>query len=130
MDRLAQQDRHLANLRQWRGRSAPDLSLSFVKAFFKQRVERPHKQIGKLAELWREQVPAELVSLTALRSFRRGVLHVQVDHAAARYKLDRALRSGLQRQLQETFGATLKRIKVTVQPIETDAETPGPSGRR
>ncbi len=130
MDRLAQQDRHLANLRKWRGGAVPDLSLSFMKGYFKQRIERPHKQIGKLAELWRQQAPAELVDLTALRSFQRGVLHVQVDNAAVRYRLDRALRSGLQRQLQEGFSGTLRRIRLTVQPIEPNGGKPGPSGRR
>ena len=44
------------------------------------------QQLGKLAEIWDQVVPQEIVAHTAVESFSRGVLTVLVDSASHRFQ--------------------------------------------
>mgnify|MGYP006294451309 CR=1 FL=1 len=118
-------DRHrLEQLRKWRNRPQPDLSLGFLKKQFKREVEKPYKQLGDLAALWDELVPERLSKHTRLDGLNRGVLHVSVDASVHLYELSQLLRSGLERQLiQQHRGPAFRRVKLTVNP---QSQFPGP----
>jgi predicted nucleic acid-binding Zn ribbon protein len=107
--------RHLDRLRRHRNKPEPDLSMGFLQQQFKQQVEKPYKQLGGLAELWRQLVPEELQAHTRLESFQLGVLRVEVDSSARLYELDRLLRQGLQQQLIESHkGTALRKVQLRV----------------
>ncbi len=118
-------DEHLRNLSRWRSRPERDLSLGFLRDFFKREVEKPHKQLAGLAALWAELVPAELASQARLEGLTRGVLHVAVRHSGALFELDRLLRSGLQRDLITRHkGPALRRVQLRLHDFNADFDAP------
>lgn len=126
---MSEPDRYqtrLDRLRQWRNPRAPDLSLGFMNRYFKQRVERPHKQLISIVKLWQELLPANLVEHTRLESLSRGVLRVRVDSSARLYEMDRVLRSGLERALIHRHkGPALRRIDLRLTNELLGPETAG-----
>ena len=105
----------LDRLRKWRNRAEPDLSLSFIKKYVKQEIEKPYKQLGSLAKVWGELVPAELVAQTKLESLNRGVLRVTVSSSSHLFELDRLLRSGLEQRLITAHkGPAFRKVQLRV----------------
>ncbi|MCX5658938.1 MAG: DciA family protein [Planctomycetota bacterium] len=108
-------DARLGRLRQWRNRPERDVSMRFLATYFKQEVERPHKQLGALGDVWRSLVPADMVGHTRLESLARGILRVTVDSSSRLYQLDRLLRAGLEQQIiQAHRGPSFRRIQLRV----------------
>lgn len=106
---------HLDELRKDRSLPTRDLSLGFLTKQFKRDVAKPFKQLGDLAELWRELVPTHLVERSRLVGLSRGVLHVEVDNPAAHFEVDRLLRGGLQKQLIAGHkGPAFRKVQVKV----------------
>lgn len=106
---------HLERLRRSRSLPKRDLSLSFMTEQFKRDVAKPYKQLGDLAELWCELVPAALVQRSRLIGLSRGVLHVEVDNPAAHFEVDRLLRGGLLKQLiQSHKGPAIRKVQIKV----------------
>lgn len=104
---------HLDLLRKSRSLPRKDLSLAFMTEQFKREVEKPHQQLGDLAELWRELVPQRLIAHCRLIGLGRGTLYVEADHAAAHFEIDRLLRSGLQTDLIKRHkGPAFRRVQV------------------
>lgn len=116
--------RRLERLRQHRNRPDPDLSLHFLQKQFKQQVERPHKQLAGLIELWSELVPEALTPHTRLVGLQRGVLQVAVDASPRLYELQALLRAGLERQIVERHRATIRRIRLFVDPSFAQEDAP------
>jgi hypothetical protein len=83
-------------------------------SFLKRDLSKRVRQVGKIAEIWQELLPEELLQRTSLESFQRGVLTVAVDSASHRFMLQTLLQGGLQRQIQSRFSGTLQRIKLVV----------------
>ncbi len=112
-DRAAR--RHVEALRERRVRPERDVSLGFLADQFKRDIARPFKQLGDLAELWNELLPAEVAAGTRLESLQRGVLSVAVDSSSRLYELDRRLREGLERDLVTRHqGAAFRKVKLRV----------------
>ena len=112
--------KHLENLRRWRNHDR-DLSLGFLEKQVRTEYGRAAKQLGKVVPHWERLVPAALLPHTRLDGLSRGVLRVTVSDASKHYELDRLLRGGLTRELQQAAGgANLRRVKVQVGPIEKD----------
>jgi len=107
-------ERQLQRLQGWRCRRSKATDLKFMRDQFQRDVEKPYKQLGQFAELWEQLVPASLTARTALEKFSRGTLHVQAADSVTAYELDRALRTGLQRQLRARFKGNLRQIRVKV----------------
>lgn len=105
----------LENLRAHRVRPAPDTSMNALFGAERRTVQRAHKRLGAIAEAWNTACPSDLLDRTALLSLARGVLTVAVPDASAMYDLDRALRSGLERQIVSLSRAPVRKIKVLVQ---------------
>lgn len=111
-------DAHLRKLRQYRVPKEQDLSLDFLKQQFQRDVAKPYKQLGAVAVIWQQLVPAELAAHTRLEGLSRGVLRVTVDSSAHLYELDRLLRAGLERDIiRKHAGAALRKIKLRNAPL-------------
>ncbi len=87
----------------------------FLPKQFKVECERPFKKLGALAGIWEEVIPEVLGVKTALVSFQRGILTVEVASSAVGYELQGLLARGAERTIREAFrGGTLTRIKIVV----------------
>lgn len=117
-------DRYLHRLAGWRSRKASYSDLHFIRDQFRREIERPHRQLGDLVDLWQSLMPADLLERTKLRSFQRNTLHVSVPDSPTRYHLDRALRGGLEAKLRAAFKGNLRAIKVRVEPMADPRSRP------
>ncbi|MEX0775177.1 MAG: DciA family protein [Phycisphaeraceae bacterium] len=106
----------LERLRHWRNRPQRDQSLAFLKQQFQRQIEKPFKQLEKIAQLWQALVPADLLPHTRLESLTRGTLRVGIDSSARLYELDRLLRQSLQRELLAACPGTLRKIQLRANP--------------
>lgn len=105
-------DQRLQRLRQLRNRAERDVSMAFLKDLYKRQIEKPGKQMSRIAETWSGLVPADLVEHTRLESLARGVLRVGVDSSAHLYQLDRLLREGLEHQIIAAARASLRKVQL------------------
>lgn len=116
---------HLDRLRNWRIWQDRDLSLNFLKSQFKQEVERPHKQLQSIIEVWERLIPDDLRSHTSLESLMRGVLRVGVDTSSHLYELDRLMRQGLETKIITAHrGPCIRRIRLHVNSIAGTSDRP------
>ena len=121
MDRQTPKDSRLERVRDLHRPHHPDLSLRFLKPLFRQRIEKPYRQVVKITELWSRIVPGHLLEHCRLDGFTRGVLRVGVDSSSHLYELDRLLRGGLESQLMQTAGSfPLRRIKLSLSRSNTE----------
>ncbi len=99
----------------WQQRQSPNRVSHLsepLTLFVKRTLETRARQVGKLAVVWDEVMPAELQEHTALESFRRGVLTVKVDSAPHRFQLQTLLDGGLLREIRSRLKAPLNRVKL------------------
>jgi len=83
-------------------------------------LSRAERGTASVAEAWCELCPSELVQKTAIEGVSRGVLHVRVRDASTRFELDRALRSGMERELVRRVAMSLRRVKLSIGEVEAD----------
>lgn len=87
--------------------------MNFLNRQFKQQVEKPYRQLGQIAPLWMQLVPAPIQGQTRLDSLTRGVLKVAVADSSTLYQLNRLLKSGLEAELIRQSGrASLGRVQL------------------
>lgn len=115
----------LESLRARRVRPEPDQS--FTSLFRERAVEldRLEKRLGAIAGAWQRLCPPELLPRTSVRSLSRGVLTIGVEDAAARYELDRFLRSGAERTFIRACPTTVRKVKlVAAAPTDPPPDDP------
>lgn len=100
----------------WRNRHRPDrispLSQPLAR-LVKYTLARRVRQLGRLAVVWDECIPAFLAEHSALVGFSRGTLTVAVDSAPHRYQLHQLLQNGLLEAIRERFrSGALNRVKL------------------
>lgn len=105
----------IQSLRSIRVRKDRDLTLDNELARLASTYTRQSTGLGGLAELWQELAPADVRESCTLKSFARGILTVAVEHAAQRYLLDRALRSGLRRELIRRSAQPLRDVRIVTE---------------
>lgn len=108
----------LNRLRSHRNRREDQPALQDLPGWFDRQVARPFQKLQGLAEVWEAIIPEHIAGHTRLVSLQRGVLHVQVTDSASLYELDRLLRGGAQQRLTTSFKGTLRKVKLTVAPID------------
>jgi hypothetical protein len=96
--------------RQFRDRTAP-ISAA-VSALMKHDLEKRVRQLCKLATIWDEIIPDDIRDHTALESFQRGVLTVQVDSSPHRFRLEMLLAGGLLAELRKRFSGPIQRVRL------------------
>lgn len=102
----------LEKLRRQRHKPANPPTIGTDVAAFATDLARRHKSLGGVAAAWSRAVPADF-SAAELVSLSRGVLTVRVEAAPLRYRLDRFLRAGGEREVQKLSPVTLKKIRLT-----------------
>lgn len=119
----------LDTLRKDRSLPTRDLTLGFMQEQFKREVAKPYQQLGGLAELWRELLPAHLVQRSKLIGLSRGVLHIEADSPAAHFAIDQLLRGGVMRELITRHrGPAIRKVQVRV-GSRSSGETDDPMRR-
>ena len=111
-------DQYLQRLGGWRVRRRSISVLADICPAIESQRILPMKQAGRLVALWRQHVPEELASRTALRSFRSGVLRITVADAATQFYLDRLLRKSLLNDLRAMFKGNLRSVKLEAGKVE------------
>jgi len=99
----------------WRNRQAPEMIRPVGEAvtlLMKHTLAKRVKQLGQIAAIWDEVIPADLAAHTALESYARGTLTVMVDSAPHRFQLDALLNSGVRLVLAQRCSGPLNRIKL------------------
>ena len=107
--------KEIGALRKHRVRKAPDCGIASELQRLANQYERQSAGLGGLAEHWQALAPEDAQRVATLKAFARGVLTIAVPDASARFLLDRALRSGLRRDLIRASKSPLRDIKVVVE---------------
>lgn len=105
--------RLLARLRASRVAPARDLTLAAQMAAQAKDLRKRARSFGALGAAWLDVVPAALRERATLISFARGVLLVRADDDAARFELDRWLRTGGEVSLVKRCPTALLRVRLT-----------------
>lgn len=104
----------LKQLRQWRTRREKDISVGVTIHELQRSLKKSNKHLTQLIEAWDELVPQQIHQSANPTSFQGGVLEVFADGSPTAYQLNRLIRAGLLRELQERCSGTLKQIRVRV----------------
>jgi hypothetical protein len=80
---------------------------------------RLRREVGACAAAWAGVIPASLAARTRLVGLSRGVLTVAVSDAAARYALDRVLRSGAERAVAMACAAPVRKVRLVLAEGDT-----------
>lgn len=98
--------------RSTRNRPKPrDTSIGGLVGSLETELRRKADRLGAAAEAWVDLAPKDLLDSTAVEGFRGGILDIAVESAAAKFRIDRALREGLEARLRERL-ATLRKVRV------------------
>jgi len=114
--------RRLERLRALRVRPPARRSVSDALAETARRLERLQRKTGGLAATWERHCPPELLERTSIQGFARGVLRIRAADSSTRFALDRALRGGMERRLIEASTAGIRRVRVSVGPIDREGD--------
>ena len=105
----------LEQLQKWRVRRKRDLSIDSVMHTFCGSLKKTNKQLLQIQEAWEECVPKRLHEVAILISLRSGILEVSVDGSPTAFQINRLIRSGLLRKLQQSCSGSLKQIRVRIE---------------
>ena len=78
-------------------------------------LRKTNKQLVQIQDAWQEFVPQRLHQVAVPIALHSGVLEVSVDSSPTAFQINRLIRSGLLRQLQQRSGGTLRKIHVRVE---------------
>lgn len=92
--------------------STVPIALPLVQ-FMKHKLSKKVRQLGKLAKVWDNLLPAGVREHTALEGYNQGVLTVLVDSASHRFQLKTLLDAGLTKVIQSQFGGPINKVKLT-----------------
>ncbi len=111
----------------WQQRQKPDrtipLSLPLGQLMNKTLAKRV-RQLGSLATVWDEVIPASIREHTALEGLSRGTLTVMVDSASHRFNLRTLLSGGLLKDIQARCPQAINKVRLVPGQFYTiDAET-------
>ena len=77
---------------------------------------RDARRAGGAGDAWIAVCPEDFADRTGVVSLSRGTLTIGVADHATLYRLDRALRGGLERQVIAAASAPIRRVKLVVRP--------------
>lgn len=101
----------LARIAPYRRLREVDASIGKLVKDTKKRAQRDEKRYSSFTEAWQQLVPAELLACSRLAGTRGATITVEVDSSAAKYELDRLLRTGLETNLRSLYRGPLSRIR-------------------
>lgn len=80
-------------------------------------LKRQASRLAAVAEAWLDAAPASLADLVSIEGVRSGTLTLAVDGAAAKFRIDRALREGVERSLRERL-PSIRAVRVRIATVE------------
>lgn len=116
MDQTNRHQAQLERLRLWRNRKQRDVTLNFLPDLVNRDYEKPHRQMGKIIEIWQQYIPTELVNRSKLVSLQRGLLLIHVQDSPTLYQLNQVLRSGAEKLIKQAHRGNIFRIQLKIQP--------------
>lgn len=89
---------------------------------------KQNKHLGRIVQVLRETLPAELADHLAVDGFRRNTLHLRVDSAVHRYELEMIKELLLTELNQQVSGVFIREIKLSLGRLDQPwiATPPGP----
>jgi len=105
----------IEQLQKWRCTRKKELRIDSVMNSFCRSLKKTNKHLSQLQVTWDELLPETIRSVAIPISFRSGILVVSVDGSPTAYQLNRLIRSGLLRKLQQTCSGTLRQIRVQIE---------------
>lgn len=91
-------------VRVWRSRQRPERAAPLkdtVDRFLRKQVIPRRKKLAKIAAVWNELLPEELLRHSCLDRFSRGTLYVLVDSSVHLAELNMLIKEGLLEQLRQ-----------------------------
>ena len=104
--------RQFDQLRQWRNRPEPDLTLANLMGGIAADLKRRERSMGDVAGAFTRLAPAPLRAGATLATLSRGTLLIRQPNAALRFQLDRWLRDGGELALVKACPTRLTRVKL------------------
>ncbi len=101
------------------GLSTPD-SLGALFREARAELGRAQRRMAGVADAWASVVPEPLASRTALQGLARGVLTVIAADSAARFEIDRLLRSGAEAEIIRRSKAPVRKVKISLAGADRD----------
>lgn len=111
---LRRANQELLKVRRWRNPTSRDLSIIAAVGDARAAVERTSRSTSALDRAWGAVAPPELSGRAWPLSCARGVLTIRVSDAAARWEVDRWLRSGAERELARTARMGIRKIRLVL----------------
>lgn len=105
----------MESLRAFRTRKDRDVGLEGELGRLAREYGKSATGLGEVAEAWEALAGADIRGLCRLKGLSRGVLTITVEDASARYRVDRALRGGLRRELIRASRSPVRDVKVRVE---------------
>ena len=112
---MADASNKIHQLQKWRAIRKKDLTIDSTMNAFCRSLKKSSRQLVQMQEAWDELVPQQLQIVTVPVALKGGVLEVVVDSSPTAYKINRLVRAGLLRQLQERCSGTLKQVRVRIE---------------
>jgi hypothetical protein len=88
-------------------------------------LRRRADRLGGVAAAWLDVVPPSLADLATIEGVRGGTLSLSVDSASAKFRLDRALREGLDAAMRRRL-PSIRSIRVRIAGTDADDSTRRP----
>ena len=112
---LRPSDQHeLERLRRFKAPPRPDPSLKDMMAAQLRELKKLRRGVGVIAGAWEATISPELAERTELVSLARGSLTVRASDAAAKYQLERLLRSGAEAALVRASPVALRKVRIVL----------------
>lgn len=104
----------LERLRQQRARTPRDAGVAPLLTSMADQLKRSQRAVGASAEAWLSVCPPALAQRCSILGLSRGELRIAVANAAARFEVDRWLRSGGEKLLVDSARTTIRRVKLVL----------------
>lgn len=101
----------LARIAPYRRRREPEASIQKIVETTLRKARRDEKRMGSFAEAWEALVPATLLGACTIGAVRGSKITIEVDSSAAKFEIDRLLRSGLQVELRRLYAGPLTDVR-------------------
>lgn len=114
MKRTGNAASEIGRLQKFRALREPGVAVGVAARVLAEGLEREHGLTGGLAGAWAALCPADLAQRSRVVRFAAGVVTVEVEDGATRFRVDRWLRSGGRDALQARAGGGIRRVVMRV----------------
>ncbi len=106
--------RQIERQRGFRVRPGRDAPLSDAIRVHERSFRAMARSAGGIGSVWGQVIPDALARQTDIVSFKSGILTVRVSDPSVRFAVDRVLRCGALRALEQRAGVGISRVKLVL----------------